>query len=124
MSLWKIVLKNIFQRKLSSTLTAASVGLGVAVVVAVLALRAQTRESFGQSTFGYELVVGGKGSALQLVLNTVYHLDQSPGNLRVERFKELAAHKAVTVAVPMSVGDSYRGARVVGTTEAFFKTFG
>jgi putative ABC transport system permease protein len=123
MSLWKIVLKNIAQRKLSSTLTSASIALGVAVVVAVLALRSQARDGFGQSTFGYDLVVGGKGSALQLVLNTVYHMDQSQGNLSLERYKDLASHRAVTYAIPISVGDSYRGARIVGTTEAFFRNF-
>lgn len=124
MSLWKIVLKNIAQRKLSSTLTSASIALGVAVVIAVLALRSQARAGFGQSTFGYELVVGGKGSALQLVLNTVYHMDQSQGNLPLERYKELAVHKAVAYAIPLSVGDSHRGARIVGTTDAFFSAFG
>jgi putative ABC transport system permease protein len=123
-SIWKIVLKNIAQRKLSSTLTSASIGLGVAVVVAVLALRSQARSGFDQSAFGYDLVVGGKGSALQLVLNTVYHMDRSQGNLARERFRELAAHKAVTAAIPLSVGDSYRGARIVGTTDAFFTAFG
>lgn len=120
MSLWKIVLTNIRQRRLSSTLTAASIALGVAVVVAVLGLRAQSREGFAQSAFGYELVVGAKGSALQLVMNVVYHLDDSPGNVPYSRYKDLAAHKAVAAAVPVSVGDSVRGARVVGTTDAFF----
>ena len=123
MSLWKIVLKNIAQRKLSSTLTAASVGLGVAVVIAVLALRTQAREGFGQSAFGYELVVGPKISALQLVLNTVYHMETSPGNIPWSRYRELADHKAVSAAIPVSVGDSYRGARIVGTTGAFFDAF-
>jgi len=124
MSLWKIVLKNIVQRKLSSTLTSASIGLGVAVVVAILALRAQTRERFEQSAFGYELVVGPKQlGALQLVLNTVYHMETSPGNIPWSRYKELAAHKAVSAAIPVSVGDSYGGARVVGTTPAFFDAF-
>lgn len=120
MSLWKIVLKNIAQRRLSSALTAASIGLGVAVVIAVLALRAQSREGFSQSAFGYELVVGAKGSALQLVMNVVYHLDDSPGTIPYSRYKDLAAHKAVALAVPMSVGDSVRGARLVGTSDAFF----
>jgi len=124
MSLWKIVLKNIRQRRLSSTLTAASIGLGVAIVIAVLALRAQTEEGFRQTAFGYELVVGPKRlGALQLVLNTVYHLETSPGNMPWSRYQELAAHKAVSAAVPVSVGDSYRGARVIGTTPQFFTAF-
>jgi len=121
MSLWKIVLKNILQRRLSSALTAASIGLGVAIVIAVLAIRAQTQEGFRQSAFGYELVVGAKRlGALQLVLNTVYHLDTSPGNIPWSRYQELAGHKAVAAAIPISVGDSYRGARIIGTTPQFF----
>ncbi|HEV3029103.1 MAG TPA: FtsX-like permease family protein [Planctomycetota bacterium] len=120
MSLWKIVLKNILQRRLSSTLTAASIGLGVAVVIAVLSLRAQSREGFSQSAYGYELVVGAKGSPLQLVLNVVYHMDDLSANLSYARFKELAAHKAVALAIPMSDGDSFHGARIIGTTDAFF----
>jgi len=121
MSLWTIVLKNIRQRRLSSALTAASIGLGVAIVIAVLAIRAQTQEGFRQSAFGYELVVGAKRlGALQLVLNTVYHLDSSPGNISWARYQELSAHKAVAAAIPMSVGDSYRGARIIGTTPQFF----
>jgi putative ABC transport system permease protein len=121
MSLWNIVLKNIRQRRLSSTLTAASIGLGVAIVIAVLSLRAQTQEGFRQSAFGYELVVGVKRlGALQLVLNTVYHLDSSPGNIPWSRYQEIAAHKAVAAAIPMSVGDSYKGARIIGTTPQFF----
>src|SRR5579864_8363574 len=120
MSHWKIVLKNILQRRLSSTLTASSIGLGVAVVIAVLALRAQSREGFSQSAYGYELVVGAKGSPLQLVLNVVYHMDDLSDNLSYARYKELAAHKAVALAIPMSDGDSFRGARIIGTTDTFF----
>ena len=120
MSLWKIVLKNILQRRLSSTLTAASIGLGVAVVIAVLALRAQSREGFSQSAYGYELVVGAKGSPLQLVLNVVYHMDDLSANLSYARYRELAAHKAVAQAIPLSDGDSFQGVRIIGTTDAFF----
>lgn len=121
MSLWNIVLKNIRQRRLSSALTAASIALGVAIVIAVVALRSQTQEGFRQSAYGYELVVGPRQlGALQLVLNTVYHLDSSPGNIPWSRYQELAAHKAVSAAVPIAVGDSYRGARIIGTTPQFF----
>ena len=123
MSIWKIVLKNIAQRKLSSVLTAASIALGVAAAVAVLAIKAQSREAFRQGTLGYDLIVGSKGSRLQLVLNTVFHLDQSQGNVPFDRYKELAAHPAVELAVPLSVGDQYRGHRIVGTTDRFLTDF-
>ncbi len=119
MSLWTIVLRNLAQRKLSSALTAASVSLGVAVVVTVLALKAQSLEGFARCA-RYHLVVGPKGSALQLVLGTVYHLDELSATMPWARYKELAAHKAVKFAVPISVGDQVGGFRVVATTDAFF----
>ncbi len=121
MSLWTIVWKGLSERRLSAALTAASVALGVAVTIAVLALREQGREGFGQDDYGVDLVVGPKAGALQLVLNTVYHLDTSPGNLPWTQVEALASHKAVTRAVPLAVGDSYQGARIVGTQPAFFE---
>jgi putative ABC transport system permease protein len=123
MHLGTVVWRNLSRRGLSTTLTASSVALGVAVVVAVLALHARGREAFRQSAFGCDLVVGGKGSAVQLVLNSLFHLDRSPGNLAWDRYRELAAHRGVAWAVPIAVGDSYRGFRVVGTTDRFFADF-
>lgn len=123
MSLWKIVRRSLAQRKLSSALTAASIALGVAVVVGVLSLKAQGREGFNQTAFGYDLVVGPRGSALQLVLNTVFHMDVSPGNVPEALHRELAAHPGVKLAVPIAVGDQHRGFRIVGTTPRFLAEF-
>lgn len=123
MHLGTLVWRNLSRRRLSTALTVCSVALGVAVIVAVLAVQAQGAEAFRRSAFGCDLVVGGKGSALQLVLNSLFHLDRSAGNLAWERYRELAAHRGVAWAVPIAVGDSYRGFRVVGTTERFFLDF-
>lgn len=123
MHLGTLVWRNLARRRLNAVLTASSVALGVAVVVAILAIHAGGGEAFRQSAFGCDLVVGGKGSALQLVLNSLFHLDRSPGNLAWERYRELAAHRGVAWAVPIAVGDSYRGYRVVGTTDRFFRDF-
>lgn len=123
MTLWTIVRKNIAQRALSSTLTSASIALGVAVVVAVLAIKAESREGFSQGAFGYDLVVGAKGSKLQLVLNAVYHLDQSPGNIPHALYERLRTDRRVRLAAPLSVGDFYEGHRLVGTSDRFFREF-
>lgn len=123
MSLWTIVLKNIAQRKLSSTLTSASIALGVAVVVAVLAIKAESREGFSQGAFGYDLVVGAKGSRLQLVLNTVYHLDDSPGNIPFALYERLKGDRRVRLAVPVAVGDFFRNHRIVGTSDRLLRDF-
>jgi putative ABC transport system permease protein len=120
MSLWTIVLRSLAQRRLSSILTAASIALGVAVTVAVLALKAQARDGFRQSAVGHDLVVGAKGSRLQLVLNTVFHLDRSAGNIPRALAARLEADRRVKSAVPVSLGDLFEGHRVVATTNGFF----
>jgi putative ABC transport system permease protein len=123
MTLLTIVLKNLAQRRLSSTLTALSIALGVSVTVGVLALKEQSHEGFQQSAFGYDLVVGAKGSKLQLVLNTVYHLDQSTGNIPYALYARLKTDRRVRLAVPMAVGDFYQGFRLVGASDKLLTDF-
>ncbi len=123
MNLVKIVIKNMRQRALATWLTGASVMLGVALAVAILLVKQGVQQRFEQGTLGYEMVVGAKGSPLQLVLNTVYNLDISPGNISWKLFEKLRDDKRVKLAVPFSVGDNYHGFRIVGTTDAFFKDF-
>jgi putative ABC transport system permease protein len=123
MNLVKIVTKNMRQRALATWLTGASVMLGVALAVAILLIKQGVQQRFEQGTLGYEMVVGAKGSPLQLVLNTVYNLDISPGNISWKLFEQLRDDKRVKLAVPFSVGDNYHGFRIVGTTDAFFKDF-
>jgi len=123
MNLFKIVTKNMRQRALATWLTGTSVALGVALAVAILLIKQGVQQRFEQGTLGYEMVIGAKGSPLQLVLNTVYNLDISPGNISWKLFEKLRDDKRVKLAVPFSVGDNYHGFRIVGTTDTFFKDF-
>ncbi len=123
MSLLRIVLKNLAQRRLSSTLTALSIALGVAVTVGILALKEQSRAGFSQSAFGYDLIAGAKGSRLQLVLNTVYHLDQATGTIPYRVYEAYRADRRVALAVPLAVGDFYRGHRLVGASDRLIADF-
>jgi putative ABC transport system permease protein len=119
MSLARIVWRNVAQRGLSSALTALSIALGVALVVTILSLERQARDRFDEGAQPFDLVVGARGSATQLVLNTVYHLDQSPGNIPYAVYEELRDDRQyVRAAAPIAVGDAYRGHRVVGTSDA------
>lgn len=120
MRLSRLVLRNLAQHRVSSLLTALSVALGALLVSTILLLRAATADTFLGPSRGFALVVGAKGSALELVLNTIFHLGRSPGLLDFERFEELERHPSTQLAVPYAVGDAFRGFRVVGTTEAFF----
>ena len=124
MNLFKIILKNMRQRALATILTSVSVALAVALTVAIVHIKRGLEERFQQSSLGYEMVVGAKGSPLQLVLNTVFNLDISPGNIPWSVVEELRDDKRVAIAVPFAVGDNYRGFRIIGTTDAFRDAFG
>lgn len=128
MSLLKIAWRNIEQRALASTLTGFSMALGVALVVAVLVAQGVIADSFTRGAGGYHLVVGKKGSQLQLVLNTVYHLQDPIENLPYSFYKEFVTtgdHAGrfapyVKVAIPYCLGDNFQGFRVVGTVPELF----
>jgi putative ABC transport system permease protein len=131
MNLFQLVLKQMRQRALGTALTLLSVMLGVALAVSVLLMKRESGRLFGQTDFGYEILVGPpKGSGLQLVLNTVYQVGLSEGNVPYDVYEDLAARDRVPgrayyrpfvrLAVPIMVGDSYNGRRIVGTTPALF----
>src|SRR3954466_4372612 len=132
MNLFQLIFKQMRQRALSTWLTMLSVLLGVALAVAIMILRRESAALFGQSDFGFELIVGPpKGSPLQLVLNTVYHLDISPGNVPYALYEDMSRRTPppqgrpdyrsyVRLAVPFMVGDSYNGRRIVGTSPQMF----
>jgi putative ABC transport system permease protein len=121
MRLSQLVLRNLSQHRISSGLTALNVMLGALLVGVILLLRAATADTFLGPSRGFSLVVGAPGSGLELVLNTIFHLGQSPGLLDYDVFEELERHPSTQLAVPYAVGDAFHGFRVVGTTEAFFE---
>ncbi|MGQ9898228.1 MAG: ABC transporter permease [Acidobacteriota bacterium] len=116
-----VIYRTLRQRWLSTSLTALSIGLGVALVTAITALRQQAQANFDNVAASYELIVGAKGSPLQLVLNTVFHLDVPVGNLPYDYYRRLKADDRVAYAVPLALGDNYRGFRLVGTEADYFK---
>src|ERR1700749_1619366 len=89
MNIFQLVAKQMRQRALSTWLTLLSVLLGVALAVAILILRREAGSLFGQTDYGYEVLIGKPGSALQLVVNTVYHIDKSPGNISYSVYDNL-----------------------------------
>lgn len=125
MSLWKIAWRSIQQRGLASSLTAFSMALGVALVVCVLVMYGVISRSFAKGAQGYDMIVGAKGSKLQLVLNTVYHLSTPVENIPWSYYKEFRPKgrfgPQVQVAIPYCLGDNYQDYRVVGTTPQMFE---
>src|SRR3954470_23713133 len=121
MNLFQLVLKQMRQRALSTWLTMLSVLLGVGSAVAVLIVQAGSQTLIGQTDYGYDLIVG-KGSPVQLVLNTVYHIDNSPGNIPYSLYETLASprHPQAKIAVPIVVGDTYHNRRIIATSPKMF----
>ncbi len=125
MSLFKIAWRSITQRRLASFLTGLSMALGVTLVIAVLVIHNVIQKYFSESAQGYHLIVGAKGGKLQLVFNTVYHLDQAINTIPESYYKEFTEGKyasQVEVAIPICLGDNYEGFRIVGTTPEMFTT--
>lgn len=124
MSLWKIAWRSMQQRAVASWLTAISVGLGVALVVAVLVIHAVVDRSFRRGAQGYDLIVGAKGGQLQLVLDTVFHLGQPMDTIPYSYLKEFTEGRfvpAVKTAIPVCTGHDYSGFRAVATVPEMFE---
>ena len=133
MSLLGIAWRSIRQRLLTSGLTALSLALGVALVVATLVIGGVVRDAFSSGQgLGYNLIVGAKGSPLQLVLNSVYFVSKPIENIGWDVYQDFLPAEdrpdgvagryagSVANAVPICMGDYYRSYRVVGTTAAYF----
>ncbi|MFT5081835.1 MAG: putative ABC transport system permease protein [Bacteroidia bacterium] len=116
-----IVGRSLRQHALSSLVTILSVGLAAGLVMSVFSVSRQSREAFAGGPVGFDAVLGARGSQLQLVLNTVFHLETSPGNIPWELYEEIAADPRVELAIPYAVGDHYEGFRIVGTDSRIFQ---
>jgi putative ABC transport system permease protein len=129
MSFWKIAWRNIQQRALASSLTALSMALGIAVMIAVIVIHSVTVRQFEENAQGYHVIIGGKGGALQLVMTTVYYVGQPLYPIPYgyyQKFLEGGEFADITeAAIPICLGDSYEAPdgtrfRVVGTTPDLF----
>lgn len=117
MSLWHIAWGYLWNRKLTTLLTIVSVALAVGLISSVLSLRQQLEQRFEEDKQAFDLVVGPKGSPLQLVLGSVYFLDSAIGRVSMEDYEKILAQSdSVVAAFPIGLGDTYGGRRIVGTT--------
>ncbi|MEL6905013.1 MAG: ABC transporter permease, partial [Planctomycetota bacterium] len=105
---------------LVTALTLAGIALGAGLVCAVLSLRHEAERALSRDAALYDLVVGGKGSPLQLVLSSVYHLDAPTGNVPYAEYERLRRDRRVLWAAPIGLGDNDMGFRIVGTEAHFF----
>jgi len=121
MTLWLIVRRSLRQHVLSTVVTAISIALAGGLLMAVWVVKNQAHATFTGQSGGWDAVLGARGAKLQLVLNAIFHLEASPGNLPYQDYEALKTNRAVAAAVPIAVGDNYRGYRLVGTLTNYFE---
>jgi len=102
-------------RPLTTALNVLLLALGVAVIAILILFTNQLEEKITANAKGVDLVVGAKGSPMQLILCSVFHIDFPTGNINLKEAERIARHPMVKKAIPMALGDSYRGFRIVGT---------
>jgi len=121
MSLWHIAWSYLWNRRFTTCLTILSVGLGVGLISTVLTLREETRKRFEEEGQAFDMVMGSKlNSPLDLVLSTVYFLSQHKGNIALSNYERLTQEEEVKGAFPISLGDTFKGFKIVGTTLELF----
>jgi putative ABC transport system permease protein len=118
-----LTLKSVWNRRLTVALTVASIALSVALLLGVERVRHQARDSFANTISGTDLIVGARSGPVQLLLYSVFHLGNATNNISMQSLDALAAHRAVRWVVPIALGDSHRGFRVIGTQPAFFERY-
>ncbi len=124
MNMSRLALAYVRRRPLSTALVILLLALGVAVVTLTLLLAHELETRLHRDAGGIDLVVGAKGSPLQLVLAGVYHVDVPPGNIPLAAIGELRANPLVANVIPLALGDSFRGFRIVGTEPSFVALYG
>lgn len=118
-----LVRRSLRQHALSTAVTAVAVALASGLVMSVFSINRQTYDAFTGGNAGFDAVLGARGSQLQLVLNTVFHLETSPGNIPWRMYRAIQEDPGVDLAIPYAVGDNFHGYRIVGTSEEMFTKF-
>lgn len=118
--------KNLISKPLNLLLSLILFGLGVGLIALLLLVRHQVEGQFDKNLAGIDLVIGAKGSPLQLILATMYHIDAPTGNVAISKVKPFLnpRHPYIQTAVPLSLGDSHRGYRLVGSNATIYQLYG
>ena len=119
----QLALRSLRNRRLTTILTVLSIALSVSLLVGVETVRRGMRESFAGTIRGTDLIVGARGGSQQLLLSSIFGLGSPAGSIEWSTYQRWSRHPAVKWTIPISLGDSYYGYRVVGTTSAFFEHY-
>ena len=118
--LFNLIYRSLRQHALSTLVTAGSIALAAGLLLTVWVVKTQSQAVFAATNSGFDAVLGARGSKLQLVLNAIFHLEASPGNITAADFEMIRHQREVKTAIPLAVGDNFQGWRIVGTVEQLF----
>ncbi len=119
MNIFVLVWNYLIAKPLTTGLNILLLGLGIAVITVLLLAGSQLEEKIYQNSKGIDLVVGAKGSPLQLILCNIFHIDFPTGNINLEEAERIAKNRLVKSAIPLALGDSYQNFRIVGTNISY-----
>ncbi|MEM1313202.1 MAG: ABC transporter permease [Pseudomonadota bacterium] len=123
MRLWALALASLRSRALTVGFTVVAVALSVALFLGVEKVRTGARASFADTISGTDLIIGARTGGVQLLLYSVFRIGNATNNITWESYQDVIARPEVDWAVPISLGDSHRQFRVMGTTQAFFDRY-
>lgn len=115
-----LIYRSLRQHALATVVTAAGIALAAGLLLTVWVVKTQSQAVFAATNSGFDAVLGARGSKLQLVLNAIFHLEASPGNIAAADYEMIRRHPAVKAAIPLALGDTVAGWRIAGTTAQLF----
>ena len=121
--IFALAVKSLRNRKFTAALTVLSIALAVVLLLGVERIRSEARESFASTISGTDLIVGARSSPVHLLLYSVFRIGNATNNVTWDSYRKVASWPEVAWTIPLSLGDSHRGYRVLGTTPDYFEHF-
>ena len=118
-----LALKSLINRRFTISLTILSIALSVALLLGVERIRTESKRSFTNTISGTDLVVGARSGSIQLLLYSVFRIGHATNNISWESYQEIVKHPSISWTIPLSLGDSHKGYRVMGTSAEYFAHF-
>ena len=123
MTIFKLSWRNLVASPLNTILSLLLMSLGVGIISLLILLNNEMKQQVKNNLKEIDMVVGAKGSPLQLILSSVYHIDNPTGNIPLSSIKKLKKNRLVDLVIPLSYGDSYEGFRIVGSTHDYIDLY-
>ncbi|MEZ9175268.1 ABC transporter permease [Vibrio kanaloae] len=118
-----LALKSVLNRKATAILTILTVAVSVILLLGVERVRTEAKSSFANTISGTDLIVGGRSGQVNLLLYSVFRIGNATNNIDWKSYEEFSQHNAVKWAIPISLGDSHKVFRVMGTNHSYFENY-